>query len=820
MPGSQRQLDAALKMTDALYFFDLEMALRQADTAFQLADKRNDKAAKAVCAIDRALITGWLKGHDASLEHFDMATDLFDECAEPKYRVHFYSSSILYEIFRNSGKSNLSEYFRLNDIASSECKDPHLILQQHMLAAFNRVVLGECSLDAPEIKFSRKKIEELNRQIDLHDANTMLAVLDAWQAQKNDDNDAYIIQIERGLEHARLSHNRLYQMFALGKLVAPRIAAKDWRGATRVFNDCLELAEAHHSPPLKFECHAKLASIKMKLDDYPKAKYHINEAMGLDYFNSRTHKDRHAVYQLAFDLYCFEGDIENIKKFSKLMSAPEHMRAVVETEQRNVQLKSQIAELIQDHRIAKKNYQESNSNLYELYIAEQDRSQAIIRALSAVAIVLAIIGLITALCILRNRLRRVEKRLSQEQESHRNGKQIRAGLELKISRLQRMESLGLLAGGVAHDFNNLLVGVLGNAELLQMESESHDEFAEQRINQIIDAALKAADLSHQMLAYAGKRQIERKTVDLNQVLSRLSSVLESSFNGKMNLDISYSDLALVCEVDETQIEQVLMNLVSNAVAASEADATITIRTGQEQIDEVDESLHGTRTTGGQFNYVEVQDSGSGISESDVERIFEPFFSDKKTGRGLGLAVVYGTVSGHEGLIRLETEVGRGAKFRILLPDALNSDSKNSSPLSCVPFVDSPANAMQPTILVVDDEPSVLDFVQETLSVHGWNVLVASDGKQALKQIEDYKDQIRCLLLDVVMPEFGAAGVLSQLKEREITMPVVLMSGFSQTQLRDDFKSETQVVEIIEKPFRIESLVQALELATGVTTRVA
>lgn len=818
--GSKLQLDAALKMTDALYYFDLKAALKQSDIALKLAKARQNRAAQAACAIDQALITGWLEGHDAALKHFERAKRLFDRDAKPEYRIHYYSSLILYEIFRNSGNSQLSEYFRLNDIASRECTDQHLVLQQNMLAAFNRVVLGQCSLDAPEVRFSWQRIEELNQDIGLLEAKALLSVLDAWQAQAAGESEEYLEFVEQGLEYSKRSRNRLYQIFALGALAMPSIKNEEWETAKDFLAQCLILAELHHSPPIIFDCHANLAAIFVKLDQLSAAKDHINKAIGLDYFNSRTDADRHAVYQLAFDVYCQEGDTENIKKFAKLMSEPEHMRAVVESEQRNKQLISQIAKLKQHSRDAELEYRKTNVSLQEKLTTSQKRSDTQIRILSAIAIVMAIAGLITMLRIYQISLTRAKRRLSEEQESGRHVRAIQAGLELKLSRLQRMESLGLLAGGVAHDFNNLLVGVLGNAEILQMKSDGMDEFTNQRINQIIKSAEKAADLSHQMLAYAGKRQIDRCTVDLNQIVFRLESVLRSNLKPGMELEIACWSLPLACEIDETQIEQVLMNLVSNAVSASSDSGKILVRTGQEQIDDVDESLHGTRITGGQFNFIEVEDLGCGISEEDIERIFEPFFSDKNAGRGLGLAVVYGMVSGHDGLIRLDTQVGCGAKFRILLPDALHAAAGNTANQSCLSDIKNVCDKAKPTILVVDDEATVLDLTQQLLQVNGWNVLVAASGMQALEQIEDHKDQIRAILLDVVMPEFGAAELLQQLNDRQISIPVVLMSGFSHTQLHDEFSSQSHVVEILEKPFRIAQLTSAIENAAGVLPRVA
>lgn len=485
-------------------------------------------------------------------------------------------------------------------------------------------------------------------------------------------------------------------------------------------------------------------------------------------------------------------------------------------------LEDRIAELKMRQNLSRQQQLAARNNLYQEYRAEQEKSASIIRGIKYMIVFGLIAGWITCFTISRRRISRYQQQLSEEQQSLEKGTIVREALEQKLHRMQRLESLGMLAGGVAHDFNNLLVGVMGNAELLKLKTQDSDPFVVARVDQILRSAEKAASLSYQMLAYAGKRQIARSHIDLNELVSRMIPILESTFGKQIELKAHYWRLPLICEIDETQIEQVLMNLVSNAVDASSVGSTIIIRTGCESLKSVDASLYGNRTCGGSFNYVEVEDNGTGISDDAIERMFEPFYSGKQSGRGLGLAVVYGMVNAHEGLIRTKSQVNIGSAFRVLLPTALESIHNDLTVRQSVSFVNSSMSASLPTILLVDDDEAVCDLIKNLFQALGWQVLVANDGKQGLEIIENQHSHIRCVLLDIVMPEMGGCEVLSRLQASQIALPVILMSGFSQMQLHDlqqelqqESDSETQVVAILEKPFRIDEVLAAVEQATGV-----
>lgn len=437
-------------------------------------------------------------------------------------------------------------------------------------------------------------------------------------------------------------------------------------------------------------------------------------------------------------------------------------------------------------------------------------SQAIwFRNLCVVCLVLTFVGMGLAIYSFRSRakLLLVSEELNKQNEHSKN-------LQKRITDMQRIESLGMLAGGVAHDFNNLLVGVLCNAELLQNETQCADpdtDFERERIDQIIQSAEKAADLSKQMLAYAGKTQIVKVPTELNCIIDRIQSLLISTAGQHANLELDLSPDPIVANVDATQIEQILLNLVSNASQAIGLDGEIIIRTGTEYIESIqtDELLFGTRETGGQFVFFEVQDSGVGISPENIKHIFDPFFTSREDGRGLGLAVVFGFVKSHDGLIRAATAPGEGTCFRILLPASasiapkfnVNDQSFNSKPLDA-PLIDSM------TVLVVDDEPGVRNAAKALLETIGWKVYIARNGIQALQVIQHATFTIDCVLLDVVMPQMGAKEVLEQIRLNDLDVCVVLMSGNSHEQL-DPYRRNNEVANILAKPFKTQELVETI-----------
>jgi signal transduction histidine kinase/CheY-like chemotaxis protein len=434
-------------------------------------------------------------------------------------------------------------------------------------------------------------------------------------------------------------------------------------------------------------------------------------------------------------------------------------------------------------------------------------------------VLLGVFSLMFALVKVRNRFQTVKRQLAEEKETSRLNRELRDVLQERVARLQRMESLGMLAGGIAHDFNNLLVGVMCNAELLEMQSNNFDNFSMDRLRRIIDSADKAADLSRQMLAYTGKQQIEKCPVDLNQVIKKMTRILEASVGETIELSFDLSKHALIVDGDETQIEQIILNLVANSRNASDENGKILIRTGTESIErsDSDQMLFGERENGGEFVFFEVKDFGRGFEESNLDQIFEPFYSSGEDGRGLGLSVVYGVVNEHDGLISVCTNADRGTRFRILLPPSTSATAVQHVNQPNFSTAKAASSNFKGTVLVVDDEDTVRDLICVLLERAGWKVESVENGELAVEILKREADRFECIALDILMPVMGAEQVLQELDRASIRLPIVLMSGYSETRL-GEFRKNKNITEIVSKPFRAANFLEVIDAAASTRRR--
>ena len=301
----------------------------------------------------------------------------------------------------------------------------------------------------------------------------------------------------------------------------------------------------------------------------------------------------------------------------------------------------------------------------------------------------------------------------------------RLEMERRLLHAQKLESMGVLAGGIAHDFNNLLVAILGNAglALMQLAPESP---ARQTVQDIELAAQRAAELTRQMLAYSGKGKFVIERINLSRLVEEMAHLLEVSVSKRATVRYRFPEELPTVEGDSTQIRQVIMNLILNASdALGDSPGVISISTGTMIADR--EYLTGPFTDGslpeGQYVYVEVSDTGAGMDEGTRSRIFDPFFSTKFAGRGLGLAAVLGIVRGHQGAIKLYSEVGKGSTFKVLFP-ALAGAAPVAEASKAAPDENAAAGR---TILVVDDDPTVRAVTRRILEHEGFVTLLAEDG---------------------------------------------------------------------------------------------
>jgi len=395
----------------------------------------------------------------------------------------------------------------------------------------------------------------------------------------------------------------------------------------------------------------------------------------------------------------------------------------------------------------------------------------------------------------------VTQQMAQEVERQR--------IEAQMRRAQKLESLGVLAGGIAHDFNNLLVSIVGNADLgLLLASPGSP--VQNALIKIKVAGGRASELTQQLLAYSGKKEVRIEAIDVNPLVSELKNLLEVSISNYVLLDMVLSvDLPLV-RGDLSQISQVVMNLITNASEAiGEHPGSITIATGTAMLtaDECAERKTNWDVSEGVYVFIDVSDTGSGMPASVREQIFEPFFTTKFTGRGLGLAAVAGIVRSHHGAIEVQSELGVGTTFRVLFPAAPGAHLDAPKHETLEPAMERSGKG---TVLVVDDEREVREVLSEMLEIFGFEVTAANDGIEALDIFRASPDAYSAVILDLAMPRMGGAETLQAIRAIRPDIPVILCSGYDEDHaLKGDSRSA-----FLQKPFKLSTLINKLEEVLG------
>ena len=403
----------------------------------------------------------------------------------------------------------------------------------------------------------------------------------------------------------------------------------------------------------------------------------------------------------------------------------------------------------------------------------------------------------------------------------------RRRLERQIGHAQKLESLGVLAGGIAHDFNNLLMGVLGNADLALMDLPRTSPVYESLMN-IRAASQKAAELSKQMLAYSGRGRFVIEPVSLPQVVREMTNLLEVSTSKNTLVRYDLDERAPVIEGDVAQLQQAIVNLVTNAAEAIGANkGVITMKVGAAVCDReyfsrtyLDENLPE-----GRYVYVEVSDTGCGMDEETREKLFEPFFTTKFTGRGLGMAAVLGIVRGHGGAVTVYSEPGKGSTIKLLFPAAsqeLLASGHEAGDRLC--WRDGG------TILLVDDEETVRVVGERMLRRAGFSPLIASGGEEALRLYHEHRarcgaagasgqERVVAVILDLTMPGMDGEETFRHLYRESPEIPVIISSGYNESEIMDRFAGR-RVAGFIQKPYRYVSLVEKLREVLGEETATA
>lgn len=386
----------------------------------------------------------------------------------------------------------------------------------------------------------------------------------------------------------------------------------------------------------------------------------------------------------------------------------------------------------------------------------------------------------------------------------------RKRLDQQLWHSQKLESIGLLAGGVAHDFNNLLMGIMGNASLA-LDSLEDQGRTRRLIQDVVRASERAAELTRQLLAYAGKGRFVAEPVDLSRLISDLVPLIQSSIPRKVQLRLELQHDASPIQADKTQIEQLVMNLIINAGEAIPGDAgSVVVTTAVRDVaaDELGAYLTEHKT-GGTYVLLRVCDTGTGMDEETLRRIFDPFFSTKFLGRGLGLSATLGIVRGHKGAMKVTSAPGQGTVFEVLFPAGANARVPERPPdeVGLVPG--------RGTVLVVDDEEIVRNLLRAALMRAGYDVLLAANGAEALSVFSRKASRISLVILDLVMPVMSGEEALPHLLTMKPGVPVIVSSGQDEEECMRNLH-EPRVAGFLQKPYRPASLTAKVREVLGVT----
>jgi two-component system cell cycle sensor histidine kinase/response regulator CckA len=385
----------------------------------------------------------------------------------------------------------------------------------------------------------------------------------------------------------------------------------------------------------------------------------------------------------------------------------------------------------------------------------------------------------------------------------------RRKVEEQLQNVQKLEGLGLLAGGIAHDFNNLLMAILGNVDLA-LEEVPRESPATSGLHHIKQISLRAADLCKQMLAYSGKGKFMVQNIDLSSLVRDMANLLNVSISKKVvpryNLATSLPAIA----VDPSQLRQVVMNLVINASEAiGERSGVISLTTGFMECDDsyLSSTYVSEKGAPGTYVFLEVTDTGCGMDKQTQSRIFDPFFTTKFTGRGLGLAAVLGIMRGHRGAIKVYSEQGKGTTFKMLFPASPGA----VSPDSPLPKVERWTGTG--LVLLVDDEEAIRSVAKRMLERIGFQVVAASDGREAVELFGKHAEQLACVVMDLTMPHMDGDVASREMRRIDQSVPVILSSGYNQQELSERFAGKG-MAGFIQKPYQLVQITEVIRTVLG------
>jgi PAS domain S-box-containing protein len=375
-------------------------------------------------------------------------------------------------------------------------------------------------------------------------------------------------------------------------------------------------------------------------------------------------------------------------------------------------------------------------------------------------------------------------------------------LEEQLHHAQKMEAVGLLAGGIAHDFNNVLGIILGAAQLAA-SALAAGKPAGDSLDAIVEASTRAAALIRKLLMFSRDRVLMVETIELRSALSAFAPLLASGLGGAIAFETRFAEVPLWVAADRSHVEQVLLNLCTNAGQAMSGGGRLLLEVRPTTID-ARYAAHNAWARPGEYAELRVTDTGAGMDETTRVRAFEPFFSTKAEGTGLGLAVVHGIVESHKGCVNIESRPGSGTTVRVLLPTVSPPEAPDAGRAG-----DSPAGVGgREMLLVAEDEPSFRRLIAQILTELGYRVVLVADGEEAVREFDARADQIDLVVLDYLMPKMTGAECYRRIKARKPSVKALLMTGYAVDAQFEALASAGASV-VLRKPFGIQDLARAV-----------
>ncbi|VFQ45818.1 response regulator [Desulfoluna butyratoxydans] len=392
--------------------------------------------------------------------------------------------------------------------------------------------------------------------------------------------------------------------------------------------------------------------------------------------------------------------------------------------------------------------------------------------------------------------------------------------ELKMQHAQKLESLGIIAGGIAHDFNNILMAVLGHADIA-LEEVAGNPGPQKALNNIVTAGKRATELARQLLVYSGKGKLETSIVDINTLVTDMMSLIEVSISKKVRILFHPGRHTPNVEGNLSQLRQVILNLLTNASQAiGNASGQINIRTGKVFCTRSDLNACSMPVRPGvdaplpeaTYTFIDIEDTGCGMDETTRDKLFDPFYTTKKTGTGLGMAAVLGIIRQLRGTMTVDSTPGVGTRVRVLLPASLAAVEHRKQPKA--PPLEKPIQQQGGLVLIADDEEPVRKISQRMVEKLGFSVISARDGREAVALYKAHRQEIRCVILDMTMPGLSGSEALDQIRQVDPTARAIIASGYGSAPSQSA-RAEDDTCAYLQKPYQINELKQVLrEMLNG------